>query len=83
VVHQDIKPSNILIDASDADNWRLVLTDFGIASRGKGYKMQGGGVMVEAELKGCTFLFSCKVVCESYKQAVREGKKLQCVYACC
>jgi hypothetical protein len=59
-----------------------VLTDFGIADHGKVVAdFKDGGVKVVAELKGCTTLFSCKVVRENYKQAVREGKKLQCTHA--
>eukprot|EP00935_MAST-01C_sp_MAST-1C-sp1_P001142 g1142.t1 len=61
IVHKDIKPANILLDAvsaapADASTifahlWRLVLMDFGVSSSGR---IVDGGKVVDADLKGCT-----------------------------
>jgi serine/threonine protein kinase len=53
VVHQDIKPANILVDASDEHaHWWLVLTDFGVSSSGEAMPAAGGGVTIISRAEG-------------------------------
>ena len=82
VVHQYIKPANILVDASDGNaHWRLVLTDFGVSSSGETMPAAGGGVTIKAEIKGCTPLFCSKGVYTKYKSVVQGGGKQHCTHA--
>eukprot|EP00935_MAST-01C_sp_MAST-1C-sp1_P002698 g2698.t1 len=78
IVHQDVKPANNLIDASDPDHWRLVLIDFGISSIGK---CDGGGRVANAELRGCTPAFCGPEQHLNFEQARETGEKQQCTHS--
>jgi pentatricopeptide repeat protein len=77
VVHQDIKPANILIDASKIPIWRLVLTDFGISSLGEQSKP---GEIIGAKLRGCTPMYCSKEVYDRYCCG-GEQRKQECTSA--
>jgi hypothetical protein len=78
VVHQDIKPGNILIDARSTEQWRLVLTDFGTASFGD---VDSSGAIRGADLNGCTPRFCSKKVYRDFKKAQETGQKQCCTHA--
>jgi serine/threonine protein kinase len=75
VVHQDIKPANLLLDVSQ---WRLVLADFGVASHGQD---SPDGSVNGAETKGCTPRFCSREVLQNYREAMQSGKQTFCSHS--
>ena len=46
VIHQDIKPANIMVDTN---TWRIFLIDFGAATMAKSDDFDGNGTIGKAE----------------------------------
>jgi serine/threonine protein kinase len=76
LVHQDIKPGNILLDARQDGPWRIVLTSFGLATSGE--VEADTGRVHGAKLQGCTPMFCSKEVYSKYRQAIQSGKQQSC-----
>lgn len=59
VMHQDVKPQNVLMQASHRRGWDVRLTDFGVSIRGRtGHRTDGVRTVVASEVVGYSWAYA-------------------------